>query len=115
MWLLPLEILSKSEVDQIHNYYGVAIHRNKNDLENIRKDVWAILHKSAADDNPQHHFWPKSEDFWCKYNWVILTGENYSHKNSLPVSVISIIFADLSHSNLLQSAFMIVNRIQMSC
>ena len=74
--------LSKSEIDKIQNYYGLAIRRNKNDLENMRKDVWAIfLHKSSTDDNPQHYFCLKNEDSWCKYNRGVLTGETYSHKN----------------------------------
>lgn len=72
----------------------------------MRKDVWAIfLHKSSTDDNPQHHFCPKNEDSWCKYNRAVLTGETYSHKNSLPMSVMSIIkpiFAVLSHPDLLK-------------
>lgn len=98
--------LTKSEIDCLQNYYGAAIRRNSNNLENMKKDVWATyFHKLSTNDHPQHGLCPKGEDSWCKYNQCLESGEIYDHKHSLPSAVmegIKGVFKDLADENLLK-------------
>jgi hypothetical protein len=98
--------LTKAEIDNLQNYYGAAIRRNSNNLEGMKKDVWAIyFHKLSTNEKPQHGLCPKGEDSWCKYNRSLVTGETYDHKHSLPPAVmegIKGVFKDLADENLLK-------------
>lgn len=81
--------LTDSVIDTLQNYYGEAIRRNKNDLDKMKKDVWAtFLHKASSDENPQHHFCDIS---WCRYKQAIRDKTNYKHDHSLDQAVIEAI------------------------
>lgn len=57
--------LTDAVIDSLQNYYGLAIRRNTNDLEKMKKDVWAtFFHKASTDENPQHNLCDES---WCNY------------------------------------------------
>lgn len=98
--------LTDSEIDLIQTYYGLAIRRNTGDSEKMKRAIWAIyFHKLSTDDSPQHGLCPTDAGTWCGYNKALLTNETYSHKHSLPKSVmeaIKPIFRDLSDDRLLQ-------------
>jgi hypothetical protein len=98
--------LTDKEIDNLQNYYGMAIRRNTDSEEKMKQDVWAIyFHKISTDSEPHHGLCPKGETSWCKYNCAIVTGEKYSHKHSLPVAVanaIKPVFRSLSDTNLLR-------------
>ena len=98
--------LTDKKIDSLQNYYGQAIRRNCENLDNMRRDVWAIFfHTISTDDCPQHGLCPKGETSWCPYNRSLVTGEVYSHKHSLPASVGDIIkpvFRSLADSELLR-------------
>lgn len=98
--------LTNTEIKRIQNYYGLAIRRNVgNSVSEMSKAVWAIyFHKLSTDTIPQHGLCPTDDDTWCKYNKALLTGESYSHKNSLPEAVmleIKPVFRSLSCQKLL--------------
>ena len=47
--------LTKAEIDSLQRYYGEAIKRNKNNLEAMKKDVWAtFFHKGSTDETSNH-------------------------------------------------------------
>lgn len=95
--------LTDAAIDSLQNYYGLAIRRNPNDLEKMRKDVWAIFfHKASTDEMPQHSLCDES---WCKYKQCAKENKVYHHKNSLDKAVIEAIkptFKHLSHPDLLK-------------
>ena len=52
--------LINPEVGNLRAHYDIAIRRNVNNLENMRKDILAIyFHKIPIDGNPQHGLCPK--------------------------------------------------------
>lgn len=98
--------LSDKEIDNLQTYYGAAIRRNANKLEQMRQDVWATyFHKMSTDKSPQHALCPKGKDSWCKFNRAVATGELYTHKHSLPSCVgqiIKPIYRSLADNELLR-------------
>ena len=82
--------LTGKKIDKIQRYYGLAIRRNKHDLTNMTKAVYAILqHMSSTDQNPQHNDCPEGPDSWCKFNQAKATGstQDYKHTKPLPTAV----------------------------
>lgn len=60
--------LTDKIIDELQSYYGKAIRDNCNNLENMKKAVWAIYyHRLATDNNPCHQLCPPPPDTWCKY------------------------------------------------
>ncbi|KAJ4447696.1 hypothetical protein ANN_09704 [Periplaneta americana] len=102
--------LTEAVIDQIQNYYGMAIRQNVNSAENMRKAVWAVLfHISSSDDKPNHGLCPEGRNSWCKYNKAKATGEQFAHKRPLPhtiVEVIKDVFRDLSDIQLLKKCLL---------
>lgn len=98
--------LTDATIDKLQNYYGLAIRRNSNNLQNMIRDVWSIyFHKLSTNENPQHGLCPKGEESWCQYNRAIATNTTYTHNHSLPEPVllaIKPIFKDLSNPDLLR-------------
>jgi hypothetical protein len=89
--------LTKSEVDKLQNYYGLAIRRNMDNLEATNRAVWALFfHKLSTNDNPRHGLCPSDTDSWCKFKKFRVA---YEHKYSLPAAVVDAIkpvFRDLA-------------------
>ncbi|KYN02057.1 hypothetical protein ALC62_07126 [Cyphomyrmex costatus] len=49
-------------------YYGLAILRNSDSVEEMNKAVWAtFFHLSSTDKNPQHSYCPQRLTSWCEY------------------------------------------------
>lgn len=49
-------------------YYGLAIRRNPNSVEDMNNAIWSTyFHKCSTDKNPQHHLCPEGSDSWCKW------------------------------------------------
>lgn len=98
--------LTDSEINNLQVYYGKGIRENCQDVGQMKKAIWAIYyHKMSTDEKPIHSLCPKGEDSWCGYNRALITKENYTHKHSLPMSVlekIRPIFEDLSNETLLR-------------
>lgn len=98
--------LTEAEIDKLQTYYGLAIRRNTNSLNEMTSAVWAsFLHKASTDDRPQHQLCPKGPDSWCGFQKAAASGEAYHHKHSLPNAVLETIkpvYKDLSDVNLLR-------------
>ncbi|KAG8332497.1 hypothetical protein J6590_108235 [Homalodisca vitripennis] len=95
--------LTDSAIDSLQNYYGPAIRRNTNDLEKMKKEIWAtFFHKLSTDDNPQHEL---CDVAWCKYKQAEKERQAYKHKHSLDKAVCEIIkptYKDLANPDLLR-------------
>ena len=84
--------LTADRIDKLQTYYGLAIRRNKDDLDGMRKEIWAgLYHSASTDDQPQHQFCPDGPDTWCKFNQAIFKGETYHHSKPLPTTVVDVI------------------------
>lgn len=98
--------LTDAVIDSMQVYYGKAIRENTDDVEKMISAVWAIyLHKISMDDKPRHELCPKGENSWCGYQRALVTGEEYSHKHSVPEDVmkeLKTIFRDLTSKELLK-------------
>ncbi|XP_011883932.1 PREDICTED: uncharacterized protein LOC105571069, partial [Vollenhovia emeryi] len=94
-------------IEELSVYYGLAIRRNKDSVESMRKEIWATLyHKVSTDSHPQHHFCPTGEDSWCSYEKAKAKTDvaNYKHKPAMYTEVfeaIKPIYEELSSDQLL--------------
>ncbi|KAL1488468.1 hypothetical protein ABEB36_014939 [Hypothenemus hampei] len=95
-------------IDKLIVYYGLAIRRYSDSLENMKTAVWATYyHYSSTDTTPNHQMCPKGVDLWCSYQRTEANGEidSYTYDYpSLPQNVliaIKPIYEDLSADNLL--------------
>ena len=76
-------------VDRIQNYFGQAIRNNADDLENMKKSIWAIFNHIIKDDTKsmeeQHCDCPQTADTWCKFWHDKFHGsKTYDGANRLP-------------------------------
>lgn len=93
----------------MQNYFGQAIRNNSGEMEQMKKDIWAIFYHLIEDDKKtleeQHQSCPQDENTWCKFR---LDKHNntasYNNASRLPVAFIAElkpIFERLSNDNLL--------------
>ena len=84
--------LTADRMDKLQTYYGLAIRRHKDELDGMRKDIWAgWYHSTSADDHPQHQFLPDGPDSWCKFKQAVFKGETYHHSKPLHATVLDVI------------------------
>jgi hypothetical protein len=86
------DCLTQSEIDKLQNYYALAIKQNVNNLEAMKRAVWAItFHKLSTKEKPQHGLCTSGDDSWCKFKNSASSGLAYEHKHSLPAAVMDAI------------------------
>jgi len=94
-------------IDELSMYYGLAIRRNTDSVENMRKEIYATLyHKISTDEKPQHDRCPVGADSWCSWQKAKAshTLEIYTHKPAMPMHVfdaVQKIYEDLTREDLL--------------
>jgi len=94
-------------IDELSVYYGLAIRRNTDSVENMRKEIYATLyHKISTDEKPQHDRCPAGADSWCSWQRAKAsqTLEMYTHKPAMPLLVFNAvhkIYEDLTREELL--------------
>ncbi|CAF4913332.1 unnamed protein product, partial [Rotaria socialis] len=86
------------------HYYRLAIVRNKTNLDDMVRAVWAIWkHKSSSNSEP-HHEWCSPS--YCGYLQALEKGEEYDHTpHSLPLKIMKAIrsaFEELAHPDTLK-------------
>ena len=99
--------LTDPVIDTLMNYYGMAIKKNKGDLQGMAKEVWAgLLHRSSTDDKPQHQYCPEGAESWCGWQRVKAgVDETYEHHDPLPQAIfekLKPIYVRLASKDLLQ-------------
>ena len=82
--------LTKTLIDRLQNYYGLAIRNNKGNLQGMVKAVQAaLLHNNSTDECPRHHLCPTGPSSWCKYQKSKALGIEYHHtRNPIPEAIL---------------------------
>lgn len=77
--------LSEATIKKVTRYYRNAIIRNRGNISDMKKDIYAILqHCSSTDKKPKHSKCPLAEDSWCFYNRAIFLNQKPpAHKISI--------------------------------
>ena len=75
--------LTQDKITKIQNFYGRAIKDNPNDIEMMRKRIFAILfHYSSSDEHPKHVHCPPGDKSWCFWQRAVAHGkEPGTHKD----------------------------------
>lgn len=100
--------LTIAMISEIQEYYGLAIIRNTDSLDNMKRAIWATyFHLSSTNEKPAHELCPKGSDSWCKFQRAAVTMEPYDHNkhthlSSIVMQQIKPIFRDLSNPELLK-------------
>lgn len=95
-------------INDLQNYYGLAITRNTDSVERMKEAIWATYyHKCSIDANPQHTYCPAGVTSWCAWRRAEAEGklENFTHDPPLSKKVQQIIkpiYEDLSKDELLE-------------
>ena len=98
--------LTDKMIDTMQNYYGLAIRKNKNNLNGMKSDIMAgLYHLASSIEKPQHHLCPEGKNSWCGWQRDKANGTStYKPKNGLPgaiVEVVKPIYETLSSESLL--------------
>ena len=98
--------LTGERIEKLQTYYGLAIHRHKDNVNEMREEIWAgLYHTASSDENPQHQFCPKGPESWCKFHQAALKGEVHHHSKPLPEAVVDILkplYHQLSKDSILE-------------
>eukprot|EP00112_Aurelia_sp_Birch-Aquarium-sp1_P002811 Seg1311.5 transcript_id=Seg1311.5/GoldUCD/mRNA.D3Y31 product="hypothetical protein" protein_id=Seg1311.5/GoldUCD/D3Y31 len=101
--------LTQEKMTKIQNYYGRAIKDNANDVDLLKKRIFAIIfHLSSSDLNPKHTHCPPGDKSWCFWQRAVAQSKDPgSHKehDTLPADIgkkLVPIFLRLSDSDLLK-------------
>ncbi|KAL7287162.1 hypothetical protein TKK_0018596 [Trichogramma kaykai] len=55
-------------INKLTVYYGLAIRRNYESVENMRNAIWATYeHYSSTDEQPHHEKCPQGSESWCPW------------------------------------------------
>jgi len=98
--------LTEALVKKLSTYYGLAIRRNINSVEDMKKAIMATYyHMISTDENPRHENCPVGVDSWCTWQQAKALGnEPEAHPAPLHPDVqkeILPIYEDLSRDELL--------------
>ena len=99
--------LTEALLKKLATYYGLAIRRNINSVEDMKKAIMATFHHlQSTDENPRQENCPEGVDSWCNWQQATALGtEPEPHPPPLHPDVqehIRPIYEDLSREDLLQ-------------
>ena len=101
--------LTDKVIGELTQFYGLAIRRNSDSVEEMKTAIWASLeHCSSSDKNAQHSKCPPSKDSWCKWHEAEASGTLATFKHDrVPlapsvVKLITPIYESLSSDTLLE-------------
>lgn len=101
--------LTSKLIDKLTVYYGLAIRRNCDSVQNMKDAMWATyLHYNSSDKNQQHDRCPNGSDSWCAWQRASAMNSLSSFKHDydpLPndvSSAIKPIYEELSKEELLE-------------
>ena len=78
--------LTDDVINKLTIYYGNALRKHSDSLQDMQCAVWAIFyHTRATDTEPTHEFCPTGLTSWCSYQKASTKGElqRYKHKTTL--------------------------------
>ncbi|KYN50315.1 hypothetical protein ALC62_11488 [Cyphomyrmex costatus] len=101
--------LTAKLIDKLTVYYGLAIRRHSNSVEDMRNAIWATYyHYASTDENPQHEKCPGGANSWCAWQRASATNSlssfkhDYAPLSSDILSSIKPIYENLSKETLLE-------------
>jgi len=72
-------------INELTKFYGLAIRRHSDFVEEMRKEIWAtFFHKSSSDENPQHQNCPEGAESWCKWQQAAANEELNQFRHDKP-------------------------------
>lgn len=108
-WVQGWGKLTDRSIGELTKFYGLAIRRNADSVENMKEAIWAtFFHCSSSDNNPKHHKCPPGDQSWCKWRQAEASGTLGSFKhtrepfNPTVLQAIKPIYQDLSSDELLE-------------
>ncbi|XP_067208105.1 uncharacterized protein [Linepithema humile] len=98
--------LTEVLIKKLSTYYGLAIRRNVNSVQDMKKAIMATFyHMISTDENPRHENCPTGSDSWCQWQRATALGNApESHPQPLHHDVqkeLLPIYEDLSRDDLL--------------
>lgn len=99
--------LTDKVINTLSLYYGLAIRRHPDSVENMKNAIWATYyHNSSTNEDPQHMYCPPGSESWCKWQKAASEGtlQEFDHENPLCDKVLKIIkpiYESLSSEELL--------------
>lgn len=101
--------LTAKLIDKLSIYYGLAIRRNCDSKDEMKKAIWATFyHYSSTDSNPQHRFCPEGPESWCKWQKAKAKKQlktfchDYAALPQIVLDAIKPLYEDLSNDKLLE-------------
>ncbi|XP_011858297.1 PREDICTED: uncharacterized protein LOC105555866 [Vollenhovia emeryi] len=79
--------LTDKLINDLTAYYGLAITRHIDSIEDMKNTIWATyFHKCSTDKNPQHTYCPAGLTSWCSYRRAEAEGTLAKYKHDSPLS-----------------------------
>ncbi|XP_032681250.1 uncharacterized protein LOC116848839 [Odontomachus brunneus] len=101
--------LTDKIISELSTYYGLAIRRNPESVEEMKNAIWATFdHERSTDENPHHERCPEGFTSWCAWRKAEAAGtlNTFTHDkiplNDEVLNVIRPIYEDLTTDDLLQ-------------
>ena len=102
--------LTDKVINKLQKYYGLAITRHQDNVDELYKEIWATLHHlSSTEENPNHGNFPAGANSWCSYRRTETEGMDVSKfkHDYLPLhkdvsKTLVPIYTDLSSRELLE-------------
>lgn len=101
--------LTGKMIDKLTVYYGLAIRRHCDSVENMRTAIWSTYnHYSSTEQKPNHGQCPNGEDSWCSHqrakasNQLVTYKQDYQPLPSDVLTAIKQIYEALSEEDLLE-------------
>ncbi|KYM96705.1 hypothetical protein ALC62_00134 [Cyphomyrmex costatus] len=96
-------------IDKLTVYYGLAIRRNCDSVENMYNAIWATYyHYCSTNENPQHEKCPTGPESWCPWQRAAAANKlsefehDYDHFPRDVAEALHPIYTDLSNEKLLE-------------
>lgn len=75
--------LTNKLMQDLSLYYGLAIRRHTDSIENMKTEIWAtFFHKISTDEGPQHSYCPAGANSWCKWRQHEAAGTLHNFKSA---------------------------------
>jgi len=98
--------LTDELINKLQKYYGLAIMRHQDNVDEMYKAIWATFyHLSLSDKNPNHGNCPEGAESWCVYRRAEAEGldlTKFKHNyHPLDPEALEPIYTDLTRRELL--------------
>ena len=95
-------------INKLQKYYGLAILRRQDSVEEMYKEIWVTYFHMGSTDNKPHQNCPAGADSWCKYRRAEAEGFDmtkfrhyYLPLDSAVLEMLHPIYTNLSRAELL--------------